>query len=944
MPILTAQPPRPCRRPSVRRLLLASAICTLGLAAPAFGQTAAPDAAPELRQPPDDTGRTCLAETPRQLSRDWTHQGSGQEAGADAEVLLADAALYTSGAPGVLRDKVLARQLLEEAASHPGPAQPEAERQLATLLVDAEAGAPDPARAGALLRAAMAEQNPRAAVTLARLIRTGRISPASADEAARLLAIAAGLGDVEASLELASLYRAPGAILPFEGAREHFTMLALLAARAAGPSGDCGLAVAVGDMLLEGAAGPDREFAAAWFENAAARGDPRGAIKRAQMHLAAAGDRGGRDRAATLLEDAADGGSFDAGVSLARLLLEDGTDTDRAVALLETGAANHDPTAFRLLARFHRGDYTAVSDPVRMRAVLDAAMARPGVSADIVAMAAQPPLTSPPGPGDRERAAALRARLAAMEGPAADLAYARALLGAGEDLAEAGRRLRRAAEGGDPQAMTELSEFLRCVPGADPAGEAIRWRARAAEAGSTASQRALAEAALRGGRADEADRWLRRADDLGDRLATARLAVLAAGGGGDVGPSADGARPATSAEVESFVERAAALGEGVVSGRLALLRAQRRGELDLDADALLAGLSRSLDPDARLARAEALLARGELSAASDDAARLLQAAAWQGQADAMMRLAAGEPAPTGALAPQGGWLVEAARHGDADALARLPDDAALAEDVLASAGQRRVCDPAALVALASLERRFGKGRAGPSAADYLAQAVSIAGERPSDLYKVALAFASGDATGEPDTAQARELLRGAAEEGHAKAAVALARSLARAPGRAFTEALGWLEMAADAGEPSAVETLARFASDEAVDSAEREAVLDTLKAVADRGDVPAMNAYGAAVVALGEARREEGLSFILKAAAEEDPGAMMALARLYASGVMGDVSVDKSTEWLRRAAQAGNPEAMYRYAMALDVGLGTPPDQKAAAHWLKRARDHGFNQ
>ncbi len=50
-----------------------------------------------------------------------------------------------------------------------------------------------------------------------------------------------------------------------------------------------------------------------------------------------------------------------------------------------------------------------------------------------------------------------------------------------------------------------------------------------------------------------------------------------------------------------------------------------------------------------------------------------------------------------------------------------------------------------------------------------------------------------------------------------------------------------------------------------------------------------------------------------------------------------ELSARDSTEWLQRAAQAGDAEAMYGLSLAMTLGFGTNVDAGAAQEWLKTA-------
>ncbi|MNL86846.1 Sel1 repeat protein [compost metagenome] len=71
---------------------------------------------------------------------------------------------------------------------------------------------------------------------------------------------------------------------------------------------------------------------------------------------------------------------------------------------------------------------------------------------------------------------------------------------------------------------------------------------------------------------------------------------------------------------------------------------------------------------------------------------------------------------------------------------------------------------------------------------------------------------------------------------------------------------------------------------------------------------------------------------------------MKTLAWHYAAGLNGEVSAKESIRWMRMAAEKGDPEAMFRYATALDLGFGVSADPQSAKSWHERAIKNGFVQ
>ena len=56
------------------------------------------------------------------------------------------------------------------------------------------------------------------------------------------------------------------------------------------------------------------------------------------------------------------------------------------------------------------------------------------------------------------------------------------------------------------------------------------------------------------------------------------------------------------------------------------------------------------------------------------------------------------------------------------------------------------------------------------------------------------------------------------------------------------------------------------------------------------------------------------------------------------------MSNNKTTaaEWFRKAAEAGQPEAQFKYGMCLRDGSGVPQNLQAAAEWFRKAANAGY--
>lgn len=888
------------------------------------------DARASLRLPPAPaSARNCRAAEPAlPLSRDWASWSEEEFDPSAAPRMLADAMALLQGNAKVLRDKPLARRLLEPLAAGNTQTGPRAKRELALVLVDPEAGEPDPARARALLEAALAEREPTAALSLGRMYRDGKLPGASPQDAARFFSIAASFGEPRAGLEFAGLFSNGMVAEPFEGAGQQYLTLALIGAQTAIQQGDCTIVSTVGDLLLGPEGRQDTTAALPWYEFGDQIDDPVSELRLAALFAAGLGVARDRNKALALEEAAAAHGSIEGMTKAAARHLEEGRSLPKGLALARKAAEHQSIPALRLIARYQRGDFTGRADFAAMNATLDRVLALPGAGLIIKADKADALLKGLGGSPDPARAAALYAEIAAAGTPDADFEFGTFLLATGGDRTERDRRLLRAAQAGHPLAMLEVSETLRCEGRPEQAAEAQAWRGRAAESGSAAALRRIAIVEADLGHLDEARSRLERAADLGDRLSMVDLARLAI------------AEP----ERAAWIARATAEGADVVEGRLGLARAILSGEIaagSQTAETLLASIETSGNHWVDFESAKLALS----SATADEPAwapaiRRLVHSARAGNPKAMMLLArlGGTPGAKSAGSAQD-LLRAAASSGDPQALAAIKTQPEAAV-VLNMLGKKRVCDPAALLQMARLQRDAGKGA---QANALLARADALAQERARDLVVLGDAYVSGLATGLPDAEAAQPLLSEAVRRGSQRGAVSLARILA-ADGTpdGYGQALNLLRGAAFAGEPTAIKTIAALTDEHAGRAADFERGLGVLRDLSDQGNSDAMFAFGSILGNYDDERRADGIAYLERAAAERHVGAMKALAQLYAASLSDNGAARKSTRWTKAAAELGDPEAMFRYALALDIGFGVSQDHAAANTWHERARDRGY--
>lgn len=910
-----------------QKSFVAISAAAIASAAVCFDQAAAEQSPLSLlREPPKlNYSRICKPPLePLPMARDWT-LWDGTDSDVPADRILSDAARLAEGDNEVNRDRLIARKLLTYLASGASTSAAEAKTRLAALLLDPRSGPTDAHRAKRLLTEATASQQTSAALSMGKLIREGRLPGATIDDAIRYLSIAAGRGDATAALQLAAIYVLPGASNPFPGAAAHFSTLAAINVQTSLVSGDCGIAVDVGEYLIDTNPQEGMALAASWFEVAADAGDVRALARLARIYETGEGREKDLAKARDLWDRAAAGGLVRAFAPAAKLRIAAGDDLPTAIELLHSAMDNGDPDGYLMAARYYRGDYTGKPDFDAMQKVLHAAVGQPDASFFTMEVLANAYLAGQGVSVDAEQAHEIYLGILKTGLPDGEALYGRYLVNNGLGLNDGIKHLENAASKGSQVAKFQQAEIAFC----SATDDSERLLTEAAETGSFAAMRRLARLATDRGDQSKAIELWHRAADLGDRLAMVELAVLSTS---DAVPGVDAA---------SLVKRAAAPGPGVIDGRLALAIAHKSGRLGgapADADDLLTSLSESrrADVDVEIAKRDLAVASGaDLSAITER----LKTAAEAGNAEAMLLLARlSEPAAPGSAS--GDWLVRAAERGESEALAALlTNDPRTLGRVLASLKERVICNVPGLVQEARLYRLNGD----TSGADrVMQQAERLAALRPRDMHILAEAFASQGPGAADNPSKAAALFEKSATAGHGKSALALASLYASGRvGQRYPDAIKWYRQAVFAGESSGLRELVRYAS-AGSDQPTAGLAMTALQEIAERGDAAAMQAYGSLLATLNPEGYAEGMVYLKKAADKGDIQAMKTLARFFAAGLNGAISAEESTRWTRLAAENGDPEAMFQYAIALDLGFGVAVDRSLAQTWQQKARQNGY--
>ena len=202
-----------------------------------------------------------------------------------------------------------------------------------------------------------------------------------------------------------------------------------------------------------------------------------------------------------------------------------------------------------------------------------------------------------------------------------------------------------------------------------------------------------------------------------------------------------------------------------------------------------------------------------------------------------------------------------------------------------------------------------------------------------------------------DFATAAKILRTEADKGDAVAANGLGELYMSGEGvkASRAEALAWFQRSADSGNPAGLFNTAGllFAGGEGV-ARDEEKGRFLLRSAAEAGYAPAQAKFGklldsAANRADNAAGFAEARQWIEKAAAQNEPEALLLLARYHDEG-MGGVERDalKATDFCLRAARAGSVVAMNEMGVRYQKGTGIRMDNVAAVGWVTLSAQHGL--
>lgn len=930
----------------------AAAAFLTGVAALASGAAVA--AGPKVLLPPDlDYAQLCAAPMPEPLApldRDWTEwQGEPVTLGKDE--LYALASEYFRGSERVDKSTETSLRILSYLDTQPNPDRPRLDRLIGRILIEPGRSEAQLKEGEARLDRALAAGETTAALDLAALY--GPNGPANFRDPERTRALAqtaAASGDAQGKLMFATIMASDPGITPERKAIATETALLSLVGEIV--KGNCSYLNTIGLLYMRGElVEADAATAIKWFEQAAETGDPRtqerlgdlisgprvevNDFKLALRYYKLAADQGRPVSALKIGQDFATG-----------LVHQRDLDQARHYLTVAADAGLRDGNLW--LARLYNGNFGGTRDWANARRYYLATLKSGAFDAELASEYGVALIENSTGP---------------------------------EDLAEAKALLKEAAFSGSGIAAVKVGELLLDEARTDTTlyAEVETYMRLGDSLGRSEAARYMAELSLCAGplfNPPAAAEWSARARALGaDALILSQGARLL-----------DSGNPIDRQQGESFIRELAMDGDpSGVGFALAHLRSDE-GRLTHDLD-LLARLEAYVsgnagDPvfmrefdfayidaamdlpdaadslDASLATLDTYMSLGDPDAAMLKAAllkhvrdagleeltQLYQAAADKGTTKAMRELGTNLLATPGAdvdLART--WLQKAAAGGDVKAALRLVDtttDTAPAE-IGAIANSGAICSVDTMVTVAKTYAATVDPAAQAEAGKWLTTALAAAGDRASDLVRIAGAYRAGTA-GTDAVADAELLLARALAAGDADAAMMLADGHLKGDWASSDPDIAHQLLAGLAAEGNGAAATKLL---DAIAEGEIEASASEVLALAERsGD--RLTDGGATLVKLvrldeegvfGSPAPERQLQWLRSAAEAGNAGAMMRLYRSYASGIGVDASPDMALAWLQKAADRGDLRAAKELAAAYTVGFGTEADQERAAYWRARA-------
>ncbi|MDI1319350.1 MAG: PEGA domain-containing protein, partial [bacterium] len=203
---------------------------------------------------------------------------------------------------------------------------------------------------------------------------------------------------------------------------------------------------------------------------------------------------------------------------------------------------------------------------------------------------------------------------------------------------------------------------------------------------------------------------------------------------------------------------------------------------------------------------------------------------------------------------------------------------------------------------------------------------------------------AGEPIPEPKVEAAVRAMTQAAEQGDGVAMQVLAvHYFGGRTGLNPAEGLKWIRAAVEAGNKSALRTLAYAYSEGRGVSKDEAAAFGWLQKGTEAGDAGAMRSLGQAYANGKGVPKDEAaaLKWEHEAADLGNSDALVSLGFFYANGLGVTKDDAAAIAWWRKAADMGNPSAIYNLGWAYRNGRGVTSDDAAALEWYRRAANMG---
>jgi len=214
---------------------------------------------------------------------------------------------------------------------------------------------------------------------------------------------------------------------------------------------------------------------------------------------------------------------------------------------------------------------------------------------------------------------------------------------------------------------------------------------------------------------------------------------------------------------------------------------------------------------------------------------------------------------------------------------------------------------------------------------------------PVGAFHMGWMYRDGIAGQQKNFAKAEDFLKAAAEQGHQEAQFMLAQLYffgseeQNFPAQSES-ALEWLNKAADAGFPQAVNFLAECYINGIIVEADTAKAIALLQRIANQNAM-AQSKLGLLLLDKAQTAAEtaEAAKIVEKAAVALDPFAQQTLALLYREGRGVEQNDIKSFVWMKRAAMQDLPLAQANLALYYQNGIGTLPSKRETLYWWEQA-------